>query len=98
MKLLIWLPLAAVVGEWYLTIDQHPENVGLLITTQCYGADPFFAYNRADLGPLDVEGWMRRHAPQPGSVCSVTAQLLRNSTPDDPTAEFVAEGAFVQDR
>ena len=91
------LLLVAAGPVWRLTFTAHPDNVGVLIVTSCAGRQPFFAYNRADLEGSESSASMRRHVPEPGSTCTVSAAVLRHGPTDDVLDEFVAESAYVTD-
>lgn len=93
MKYLAWIMLLATMDSWVVEFNPHPDNVGVTLVTTCFGAKPYFAYNRMDIDSSTRRMSFRRQPTPEGETCRVTTELLRNLTPNDPTTEFVAESA-----
>jgi len=92
--LLLLLTLSRVEPQgWDITFPVHPENIAVVVITECKGRTPYFAYDRVDIAPTDGYVRMRRQ-PVPDGRCTVMAAVIRNTT-DDPADETYGDSAIV---
>lgn len=93
--LALFMLVVAQGMNWRVDFNADTENVGVVVTTECKGKTPFFAYDRYDFVDNSIETITMRRQPTPkGERCTVQASIMR--APDDnPEHEYMGESVIV---
>lgn len=91
------MTLAFAHGGWDITFPASPDNLAVVLITECKGPVPFYAYDRVDITEDFQEDLHMRRQPTPaGEPCTFEALLIQ-ADDDNPDHERITDSASLSD-